>query len=130
MPSGDRRSADGASTIEEDDRTLRVLPLTGIPEICPGDDLPLILGEALARMRDAAPLREDDVLVVTQKIVSKAERAIVDLETVIPRPEALAFATRWDRDPRQVEVVLREATCRGGVVGEFDSPAPSSPWAG
>ena len=55
------------------------------------------------------PLRTDDVLVVTQKIVSKAEGAIVDLTTIEPRPEAVAFAERWDRDPRQVEVVLREA---------------------
>ncbi len=55
------------------------------------------------------PLRDDDVLVVTQKIVSKAEGAIVDLTTIEPRPEAVAFAEAWDRDPRQVEVVLREA---------------------
>src|SRR4029453_15102011 len=52
---------------------------------------------------------EDDVLVVTQKIVSKAEGAVVDLTTVEPRPEAVDFATQWDRDPRQIEVVLREA---------------------
>jgi coenzyme F420-0:L-glutamate ligase/coenzyme F420-1:gamma-L-glutamate ligase len=54
-------------------------------------------------------LRDDDVLVVTQKIVSKAEGAIVDLTTVTPRPEAVDYARRFDRDPRQVEVVLREA---------------------
>jgi coenzyme F420-0:L-glutamate ligase/coenzyme F420-1:gamma-L-glutamate ligase len=47
--------------------------------------------------------------VVTQKIVSKAEGAVVDLTTIEPRPEAVAFAERWDRDPRQIEVVLREA---------------------
>jgi coenzyme F420-0:L-glutamate ligase/coenzyme F420-1:gamma-L-glutamate ligase len=51
-----------------------------------------------------------DVLVVTQKVVSKAEGSIVDLRSVTPRPEAVAFAERWDRDARQVEVVLREAT--------------------
>ena len=49
------------------------------------------------------------MLVVTQKVVSKAEGATVDLRTVTPRPEAIAFGERWDRDPRQVEVVLREA---------------------
>ena len=49
------------------------------------------------------------MLVVTQKVVSKAEGAIVDLRTITPRPEAVAFGERWDRDPRQVEVVLREA---------------------
>ena len=50
------------------------------------------------------------MLVVTQKVVSKAEGAIVDLRTITPRSEAVAFAKRWDRDPRQVEVVLREAS--------------------
>ncbi len=49
------------------------------------------------------------MLVVTQKVVSKAEGAIVDLTTIEPRPEAVAFAEQWDRDPRQLEVVLREA---------------------
>ncbi len=52
---------------------------------------------------------EGDVLVVTQKVVSKAEGSVVDLRSVTPRPEAIAFAERWDRDARQVEVVLREA---------------------
>jgi coenzyme F420-0:L-glutamate ligase/coenzyme F420-1:gamma-L-glutamate ligase len=54
-------------------------------------------------------LRTDDVITVTQKIVSKAEGAIVELATVTPRQEAIDYATRWSRDPRQVEVVLREA---------------------
>ena len=91
---------------------LEVIALGGIPEIVPGDDLPTLLADRLADLHAApetSPLRPDDVLVVTQKIVSKAEGAIVDLTTVEPRPEAIAFAQRWDRDPRQVEVVLREA---------------------
>ncbi|MFN8518310.1 MAG: coenzyme F420-0:L-glutamate ligase [Chloroflexota bacterium] len=46
---------------------------------------------------------------VTQKVVSKAEGRIVDLGAVEPRPEAIAFADRWGRDARQVEVVLRES---------------------
>ena len=54
-------------------------------------------------------VREDDVLVVTQKVVSKAEGAIVDLTKVVPRPAAVEFAEAWERDPRQLEVVLREA---------------------
>jgi len=86
---------------------LEVLAIGGIPEIVPGDDLPAIIASALAA--SASDLRGDDVLVVTQKIVSKAEGAVVDLRTVEPRPEATAFAERWDRDPRQIEVVLREA---------------------
>jgi coenzyme F420-0:L-glutamate ligase/coenzyme F420-1:gamma-L-glutamate ligase len=87
--------------------------IPGLAEIVPGDDLPALIAQALANAlattTDTLPLRDDDVLVVTQKIVSKAEGAIVDLTTVEPRREAIEFAQRWDRDPRQVEVVLREA---------------------
>ncbi len=88
---------------------VEVVALDGIPEVVPGNDLARLLGDAIDRTPGLAPLRADDVLVVTQKIVSKAEGAIVDLTTVEPRPEAVAFADQWDRDPRQVEVVLREA---------------------
>jgi coenzyme F420-0:L-glutamate ligase/coenzyme F420-1:gamma-L-glutamate ligase len=87
---------------------IEVIALDGIPEIQPGDDLSALLGDALERSL-AIPLRTDDVLVVTQKIVSKAEGAVVDLRTVVPRPEAVDFARHYDRDARQVEVVLREA---------------------
>src|SRR6266550_3750019 len=88
---------------------LRVIALEGVPEVRTGDDLAALLNDAIARTPHATPLREDDVLVVTQKVVSKAEGAIVDLSTVRPRPEASEFARRFDRDARQVEVVLREA---------------------
>jgi coenzyme F420-0:L-glutamate ligase/coenzyme F420-1:gamma-L-glutamate ligase len=88
---------------------LEVVPLDGVPEVRSGDDLGRLLGDAIERTPRALPLGEEDVLVVTQKIVSKAEGAIVDLGTVDPRPEAVEFAKRFDRDPRQVEVVLREA---------------------
>ena len=64
--------------------------------------------ELMAAEPELAPLASD-VLVVTQKVVSKAEGQVVDLRTIEPRPEAMAFAERWDRDARQVEVVLREA---------------------
>ena len=88
---------------------VEIVALDGIPEIASGDDLGTILGDAIERTDRLTPLREDDVLVVTQKIVSKAENAIVDLTTIEPRVEAVRFAERWDRDPRQIEVVLREA---------------------
>jgi coenzyme F420-0:L-glutamate ligase/coenzyme F420-1:gamma-L-glutamate ligase len=89
--------------------TVTVVALDGIPEIAEGDDLGAIVGGALEARGDLLPLRDDDVLVVTQKIVSKAEGAVVDLATVEPRPEAVAYAREFGRDPRQVEVVLREA---------------------
>ena len=88
---------------------LEVVALDGIPEVAVGDDLAAMLGDALEREGGLLPLRADDVLVVTQKIVSKAEGAVVDLATVEPRREAIEFAEKWDRDPRQVELVLREA---------------------
>jgi coenzyme F420-0:L-glutamate ligase/coenzyme F420-1:gamma-L-glutamate ligase len=88
---------------------VEVLALEGIPEVMPGDDLAALMVAALGSTVGALPARADDVLVVTQKVVSKAEGAIVDLTTIEPRAEAVAFAERWDRDPRQVELVLREA---------------------
>ena len=88
---------------------VTVIALQGVPEIRPGDDLAATLVEALRATPSALPLLESDVLVVTQKVVSKAEGAIVDLTAVEPRPEVVAFAERWDRDARQLEVVLREA---------------------
>ncbi|HEX7949304.1 MAG TPA: coenzyme F420-0:L-glutamate ligase [Candidatus Limnocylindrales bacterium] len=91
------------------DLSLRVIALDGIPEVRPGDDLAALIGDALTRTAGARPLTPADVLVVTQKVVSKAEGAVVDLTQVVPRPEADEFAARFDRDPRQIEVVLREA---------------------
>jgi coenzyme F420-0:L-glutamate ligase/coenzyme F420-1:gamma-L-glutamate ligase len=92
---------------------LTVVALEGIPEVRPGDDLAGLVAGAIERLLadqpGFGPLRRDDVIVVTQKIVSKSEGAIVDLSAVEPRPEAVAFAERWQRDPRQIEVVMREA---------------------
>lgn len=88
---------------------VEVIALTGLPEVEPGDDLARLVGDALAATPGVLPLEPGDVLVVTQKVVSKAEGAVVDLRTVEPRPEAVAWAAAWDRDPRQVEVVLRES---------------------
>jgi coenzyme F420-0:L-glutamate ligase/coenzyme F420-1:gamma-L-glutamate ligase len=88
---------------------LEVLALEGIPEVAPGDDLPALIVGAIEVTPGLQPLRDEDLLVVTQKVVSKAEGAVVDLTTIEPRPEVVEFATRWDRDPRQVELVLREA---------------------
>ena len=92
--------------------TILAVALPPLPEIQPGDDLASLIAESWNAAAIADPTlapRAGDVLVVTQKIVSKAEGAIVDLSTVEPRPEAVEFAARWDRDPRQVEVVLRES---------------------
>jgi coenzyme F420-0:L-glutamate ligase / coenzyme F420-1:gamma-L-glutamate ligase len=88
---------------------VEAVAIDGLGEIVPGDDLPTLIANALAAATDLLPLRDDDVLVVTQKIASKAEGAIVDLTTIEPRPEVIEYARQFDRDPRQVELVLREA---------------------
>jgi coenzyme F420-0:L-glutamate ligase / coenzyme F420-1:gamma-L-glutamate ligase len=95
-----------------DGSRLVAVPLPELPEVRPGDDLGGLIVAAWARLVEAEPelaARRSDVLVVTQKVVSKAEGRIVHLSEVRPRPEAVAFAERWERDARQVEVVLRES---------------------
>jgi coenzyme F420-0:L-glutamate ligase / coenzyme F420-1:gamma-L-glutamate ligase len=91
---------------------LVAVALPELPEVLPGDDLAAHIVTAWRRLADDRPElapRDGDVLVVTQKIVSKAEGRIIRLDDVRPRPEAEAFAREWDRDARQVEVVLQES---------------------
>jgi coenzyme F420-0:L-glutamate ligase/coenzyme F420-1:gamma-L-glutamate ligase len=88
---------------------VRILPLESIPEVQAGDDLGQLIGQAVERTAGVLPLTERDVLVVTQKIVSKAEGAVVDLTGIVPTEAAVEFAQRYDRDARQVQVVLDEA---------------------
>jgi coenzyme F420-0:L-glutamate ligase/coenzyme F420-1:gamma-L-glutamate ligase len=85
---------------------LSIMGVTSIPEINIGDDLAHLIFDA-ARAQ-GTPLEADDVVVVTQKIVSKAEGAVVDLREVEPSPMAKEFARQYEKDPRLVEVVLRE----------------------
>jgi coenzyme F420-0:L-glutamate ligase / coenzyme F420-1:gamma-L-glutamate ligase len=92
-------------------RRLLAVPLPALPEIRPGDVLGRLLAEAWwTLMTDDHTLAPaaGDVLVVTQKVVSKAEGRVVRLAEVEPRPEAMDWARAWNKDPRQVEVVLRE----------------------
>jgi len=84
---------------------IALYALPGIPNMQAGDNIAHIILEALKRA--ALALQDNDVLVVTQKIVSKAEGNAVNLDTVIPskRAQDLAEATR--KDPRLVEVILQ-----------------------
>jgi coenzyme F420-0:L-glutamate ligase / coenzyme F420-1:gamma-L-glutamate ligase len=86
---------------------VTIKALTGIKLVEPGDNLGAIAADALTA--NGLPPRDDDVLVVVQKIVSKAEGRYVDLATVEPSPRAVALAAEVDKDPRFVEVVLSEA---------------------
>ena len=81
--------------------SIRLRAIEGIPEVRPGDDL----GAMLAERVPAGP----GVLVVAQKIVSKAEGRIVRLADVEPSERARELAIKVDKDPRQVELVLRES---------------------
>lgn len=84
---------------------LRLVALRGIPAVQPGDDLAALVAAAA----DAQGLRlADGALVVAQKVVSKAEGRVVRLADVEPSPEARRIAAADGKDPRHVEVVLRE----------------------
>jgi coenzyme F420-0:L-glutamate ligase/coenzyme F420-1:gamma-L-glutamate ligase len=85
---------------------VRLIPLPGLPEIEPGCDLAGLIRNAA---RAAGIVLAGNILVVCQKIVSKAEGRLVDLATITPSDEAREIATAHDRDPRQVEVVLQES---------------------
>ncbi len=86
---------------------VRLIRLSGLPEIRRGDDL----SEQITNAARKARLRFEngDILVVAQKIVSKAEGAVVELATIEPSPQAQAIAARQKKDPRQVEVILKES---------------------
>jgi coenzyme F420-0:L-glutamate ligase/coenzyme F420-1:gamma-L-glutamate ligase len=86
---------------------LTVLPLTGIDEIRPGDDLSAVIAKAVATA--GFTLAAGDILVVTQKIVSKSEGRFVDLRDVAVGDEAQRIAEVTGKDPRLVELVLRES---------------------
>jgi coenzyme F420-0:L-glutamate ligase/coenzyme F420-1:gamma-L-glutamate ligase len=90
---------------------LRIIPVTGLPEVREGDDVAALVAEA-------AELEDGDVLVLAQKIVSKAEGRVVRLADVEPSERARELA--GDDDPRHVETILREAAriirTRGSLV--------------
>ena len=83
---------------------IELLAVEGLPEISAGDDLAAIITAAVAQ-----PVGADDLLVVAHKIVSKAEGSVVELATVEPSAKAIEIAERQGRDPRQVEVILRQS---------------------
>ena len=86
---------------------LQLWALPGLPMVRPGDDLAALIGAAL--QRGGMALQTGDVVVVAQKIVSKAEDRTVDLATVAASPRAVALAAEIGKDPRIVEVVLGES---------------------
>jgi coenzyme F420-0:L-glutamate ligase/coenzyme F420-1:gamma-L-glutamate ligase len=87
--------------------TLSIIPVHGIPEVRPHDDLVGLLFQALAAARET--VANGDVLVVAQKVVSPSEGRLVRLADVTPSPKALAMAEESGKDARQLEVVLGES---------------------
>ncbi len=86
---------------------LRIIGLGGLPDVKSGDDVAALICEAAERQ--GTPPAAGDVLIVTQKIVSKAEGRVVALAEVEPGAEALRLAGETDKDPRLVELILRES---------------------
>lgn len=87
--------------------SLQIFGVAGLPEIVPGADLAADILEAA--VAQGTPLEDGDVVVVTSKIVSKAEGRTVELDDVEPSPFARDWSAKWDKDPRVVEIVLRES---------------------
>jgi coenzyme F420-0:L-glutamate ligase/coenzyme F420-1:gamma-L-glutamate ligase len=88
-------------------RAIQVIGIEGLPEVRPGDDLVALVLQALAA--EGLALQDGDILVLTQKVVSKAEGRMVALADVEPSAFARTIARQMGRDPRFVEVVLRQA---------------------
>jgi coenzyme F420-0:L-glutamate ligase/coenzyme F420-1:gamma-L-glutamate ligase len=86
---------------------IRIAGLEGLPEIHPGDDLAALILAAAADARQT--VTRQTILVVAQKIVSKAEGAIVDLREIQPTAFALQWGKQWGKDPRLIELILRQS---------------------
>lgn len=86
---------------------VEVLPIVGIPEVRKGSNVPGLVLAALDRSR--MQIKDKDILVVKQKIVSKAEGQVVRLSDVVPGRRAVSLAKAEGKDPRVIELVLREA---------------------
>ena len=101
--------------------TVQIFPLPGLPEIRPGDDLArLVLG---ALRMQAFHIAAGDLFVIAQKIVSKAEGRIVQLDSIVPSMHAAKWAEECGKDPHVIELVLRESKRivrmeRGVIVAE------------
>ena len=86
---------------------LTLTPATNIPEIKPGDHLPSLLNNCLKKQ--GISLFDNDIIVVTQKIVSKAEGRLINLSTITPSDEALEIAKISKKRPQLIELILRES---------------------
>src|SRR5450631_1933713 len=86
---------------------IEIVPIPGLPEIHAGDDLAAEIVAAAFRAR--IKFKSGDVLVVAQKIVSKAEGCVTELAAVVPSAQALQLGAKLKKDPRLIEVILGES---------------------
>ncbi len=97
---------------------LRAIPITGIGEVKGGDSLPELIGRAVVKQK--LQFQAGDILVVTHKIVSKAEGFVVPLKNIEPSQESRQWGERYHTEPRAIELAQREARRivrkRGGVL--------------
>ena len=100
---------------------VRVIGVEGMPEIKPGDDLPSFLMDAA--QCQGTPIEAGDVVVITQKVVSKAEGRVISYDSIEPSPLAVTITEGYRRDPRHTEIILRESERivrmdRGVIISE------------
>ena len=95
-------------------KQISLFGLQTVPEVRPGDDLTRIILDACER--EAINLQENDIVVITSKIVSKAENSIVDLSKVVPSRRAKSIARLTGKDPVEVEIILGETERISGVI--------------
>ena len=106
---------------------LQILGVPGIPEIVAGTDLAGTIAEAAAAA--GMTLADGDIVVVTSKIVSKAEGRVVELADVEPSTFALEWSTKWDKDPAVTEVVLPTTVTRSSRPWTF-TRSTANPFSG
>lgn len=88
-------------------QTIQVIPITGLPIIRKDDKLSRLICEAAEKQK--TPIQNNDIIIITHVVVSRAEGNTVNLDTVTPSQFAQAIAKKFNRDPALVEVVLRES---------------------
>jgi coenzyme F420-0:L-glutamate ligase / coenzyme F420-1:gamma-L-glutamate ligase len=88
-------------------RPIQLIPIAHIHEIRPGDNLPRIL--LAAAKKSKLTFQQNDILVLAQKIISKSENRLIDLTSITPSQRAIDLAAKSDKDPRLIEVILRES---------------------
>jgi coenzyme F420-0:L-glutamate ligase/coenzyme F420-1:gamma-L-glutamate ligase len=86
---------------------IEVIPIEGVPEVSKGDDLGSIIARALARQ--GTSLKDNDIVVVKQKVVSKSEGRVIELADVLPGRRAKSLAKKERKDPRLVQLILKES---------------------